>query len=347
MLSVKKTVIPLVAAVALGFAVPAFASGETSTYTMQDGKQVSVDRQALAVYAKEKAKENGGSVNTLSDDDWDKIILDVSQLSDGELEKIRESFSSGKAYGDLSDEEMAALQVAYDQSSWGTMYGENASAGVSSDQRRSDGLIALAGILGGGAAAAGLGYRKRQSYSNDRNDFSLFSWQPPAPPKPQASGSTDLSGISVMNAPWENMQMADFPELTHAEAYSGLEHMDFVCDDWDNESEATKQFASMVGAAWYKMHPELPNLLVTSGRRYGSNYSHHDFGEAFDVANDYFEDKSLRVDYVNLIDSLGGTGYDEWHGEPGAKDAHGDNIHATTPNSTRGNGGVFSISDWC
>lgn len=111
-----------------------------------------------------------------------------------------------------------------------------------------------------------------------------------------------------------------------------------------NESEATKLFMQAVGNAWHTLHPELGPLEVFSGRRYYNSGSHHYWGEAYDVVNDYFNDKNLRNDYVNLISSFGGTPLDEWEGEPGHVYADGNNIHATTPQANFGNGGIFSAS---
>ena len=111
-----------------------------------------------------------------------------------------------------------------------------------------------------------------------------------------------------------------------------------------NESDATKLFMQAVGNAWHNLHPELGPLEVSSGRRYYNSGSHHYWGEAFDVVNDYFNNKNLRNDYVNLISSLGGTPLDEWEGEPGHVYANGSNIHATTPQANLGNGGIFSAS---
>ncbi|MBO6262163.1 MAG: transglycosylase SLT domain-containing protein, partial [Bacilli bacterium] len=110
---------------------------------------------------------------------------------------------------------------------------------------------------------------------------------------------------------------------------------------WDGSSQATINFANAVANAWHQMHPELDALLVTSAKRHGGGDSHHDHGEAFDVANSYFDNKQLRTDYVNLVTRLGGTPLDEWEGEPGAVYANGNNIHVTTPGANYGNGGVF------
>ena len=115
------------AAIILGVSVPAFAAqeeGDSSSYTAQDGTTFDVDRKAITVKAREEAKRQGIAVSSLSRADWDKIASEVRQLSDDELEEIYDDLANGKAFGDLSDEEMAALRDAYEQSTWGTSSGE-------------------------------------------------------------------------------------------------------------------------------------------------------------------------------------------------------------------------------
>ena len=114
--------------------------------------------------------------------------------------------------------------------------------------------------------------------------------------------------------------------------------------DIEDASDATKLFMQAVGNAWHILHPELGPLEYSSVFRAGDTNSHHGYGEAYDVVNDYFSNKNLRNDYVNLVSSFGGTPLDEWEGEPGHVYAHGNNIHATTPNANYGNGGIFSAS---
>lgn len=350
----KKIFLPFMAALVLSMPLAASAqealAGEASIYKMQDGSKVTVDRKAMAVYMKAKAKELGTPVNTLSNEEWDKVALDVSKLTPEELQELYSDLESGTSFENLTADEMAALQSSYDETTWDSSESsEEDSSAISDETRQTQGMYALAGLLGGTGLAAGAGYYSRRG----GRGFSLYSGIFDSEPKDNQSASVLMqdtngaNGVSVLNTPWENMQMANFPDLTPAEAYSGWQNLDFSCNNWDGVSESTKQFASMVGAAWSKMHPELPNLLVTSGKREGGGDSHHDYGEAFDVANSYFDDKSLRNDYVNLISTLGGTPLDEWEGEPGAKWAHGDNIHATTPGSDWGGGGYFRISDWC
>lgn len=112
-----------------------------------------------------------------------------------------------------------------------------------------------------------------------------------------------------------------------------------------NESDATKLFMQAMGNAWKVMHPELPPLEVSSGRRYHNTGSHHYYGEAFDVVNDYFDNPKLREEYVNLANSLGGKGLSEWtKAEQDMWGASGPNMHVTTPNANYGNGGIFSAS---
>ena len=115
--------------------------------------------------------------------------------------------------------------------------------------------------------------------------------------------------------------------------------------DIEDASDATKLFMQAVGNAWKKLHPELSPLEVSSAFRAGNTNSHHGYGEAFDVVNDYFDNPKLREEYVNLINSLGGKGLSEWTSDeaPGVYRS-GSNIHATTPNSNYGNGGIFSAS---
>lgn len=115
--------------------------------------------------------------------------------------------------------------------------------------------------------------------------------------------------------------------------------------DIEDASEATKLFMQAVGNAWKKLHPELSPLEVSSAFRAGNTNSHHGYGEAFDVVNDYFDNPKLREEYVNLINSLGGKGLSEWTSDeaPGVYRS-GSNIHATTPNANYGNGGIFSAS---
>ena len=334
----KKIIFPLMAAIILGVSVPAFAAqeeGDSSSYTAQDGTTFDVDRKAITVKAREEAKRQGIAVSSLSRADWDKIASEVRQLSDDELEEIYDDLANGKAFGDLSDEEMAALRDAYEQSTWGTSSGEtDGESGPSDEDRSRAGTFAFAGILGGSGIAAGMGLARRRG-------ISMFG----GIPKPKkAKVEQNPQDVSVLNTTEENMALSGFPDLTLAEAEEGYNYIDFYCDDWDGVSESTKEFAYTVAAAWQKLHPGIGNLLVTSGKREGGGGSHHDYGEAFDVANDYFDDKSLRDDYVNLVAQLGGTPLDEWSGEPGAVYAHGDNIHATTPNSAWGNGGSFSYN---
>lgn len=115
--------------------------------------------------------------------------------------------------------------------------------------------------------------------------------------------------------------------------------------DIEDASDATKLFMQAVGNAWKKLHPELSPLEVSSAFRAGNTKSHHGYGEAFDVVNDYFDNPKLREEYVNLINSLGGKGLSEWTSDE-APDVYrsGSNIHATTPNANYGNGGIFSAS---
>ena len=115
--------------------------------------------------------------------------------------------------------------------------------------------------------------------------------------------------------------------------------------DIEDASDATKLFMQAVGNAWKKLHPELSPLEVSSAFRAGNTNSHHGYGEAFDVVNDYFDNPKLREEYVNLINSLGGKGLSEWTSDeaPGVYRS-GSNIHATTPNANYGNGGIFSAS---
>ena len=115
--------------------------------------------------------------------------------------------------------------------------------------------------------------------------------------------------------------------------------------DIEDASDATKLFMQAVGNAWKKLHPELSPLEVSSAFRAGNTNSHHGYGEAFDVVNDYFDNPKLREEYVNLINSLGGKGLSEWTPDeaPGVYRS-GSNIHATTPNANYGNGGIFSTS---
>ena len=115
--------------------------------------------------------------------------------------------------------------------------------------------------------------------------------------------------------------------------------------DIEDASDATKLFMQAVGNAWKKLHPELSPLEVSSAFRAGNTNSHHGYGEAFDVVNDYFDNPKLREEYVNLINSLGGKGLSEWTPDeaPGVYRS-GSNIHATTPNANYGNGGIFSAS---
>ena len=115
--------------------------------------------------------------------------------------------------------------------------------------------------------------------------------------------------------------------------------------DIEDASDATKLFMQAVGNAWKKLHPELSPLEVSSAFRAGNTNSHHGYGEAFDVVNDYFDNPKLREEYVNLINLLGGKGLSEWTPDeaPGVYRS-GSNIHATTPNANYGNGGIFSAS---
>ena len=115
--------------------------------------------------------------------------------------------------------------------------------------------------------------------------------------------------------------------------------------DIEDASDATKLFMQAVGNAWKKLHPELSPLEVSSAFRAGNTDSHHGYGEAFDVVNDYFDNPKLREEYVNLINSLGGKGLSEWTSDeaPGVYRS-GSNIHATTPNANYGNGGIFNVS---
>ena len=115
--------------------------------------------------------------------------------------------------------------------------------------------------------------------------------------------------------------------------------------DIEDASDATKLFMQAVGNAWKNLHPELSPLEVSSAFRAGNTNSHHGYGEAFDVVNDYFDNPKLREEYVNLINSLGGKGLSEWTSDeaPGVYRS-GSNIHATTPNANYGNGGIFSAS---
>lgn len=115
--------------------------------------------------------------------------------------------------------------------------------------------------------------------------------------------------------------------------------------DIEDASDATKLFMQAVGNAWKKLHPELSPLEVSSAFRAGNTDSHHGYGEAFDVVNDYFDNPKLREEYVNLINSLGGKGLSEWTSDEAPGVYHsGSNIHATTPNANYGNGGIFSAS---
>jgi len=146
------------------------------------------------------------------------------------------------------------------------------------------------------------------------------------------------NGLTYQYVPTSNAPTTGKMDITNNPEY----YIDLSSGQITNTSPDTQRFIYAVANAWHEMHPELDPLEITSTLRHGDGSSYHDHGAAFDVANAYFDDKQLRVDYVNLIESLGGTPLDEWEGEPGAVYAHGNNIHATTPNAKSVEGGQFN-----
>lgn len=176
MLFSKKIIFPLMAAIISSMPLAASAQevplGETNTYRMQDGSKVTVDKKAMAVYMKAKAKELGTPVNTLSNEEWDKVALDVSKLTPEELQELYNDLESGIAFENLTADEMEALRDSYNETTWdGNDPSEEGGDSISIEERESHGNIALAGILGGAGLAAGAGaYARRKG-----RGFSLFS----------------------------------------------------------------------------------------------------------------------------------------------------------------------------
>lgn len=167
---------------------------------------------------------------------------------------------------------------------------------------------------------------------------------------------TDLGRLNDINQKlWQSQQENTQAVQSNTQSINGIqidtrELGNIVASTPDNPdiedaSDATKLFMQAVGNAWKKLHPELSPLEVSSAFRAGNTDSHHGYGEAFDVVNDYFDNPKLREEYVNLINSLGGKGLSEWTPDeaPGVYRS-GSNIHATTPNANYGNGGIFSSS---
>ena len=167
---------------------------------------------------------------------------------------------------------------------------------------------------------------------------------------------TDLGRLNDINQKlWQSQQENTQAVQSNTQSINGIqidtrELGNIVASTPDNPdiedaSDATKLFMQAVGNAWKKLHPELSPLEVSSAFRAGNTDSHHGYGEAFDVVNDYFDNPKLREEYVNLINSLGGKGLSEWTPDeaPGVYRS-GSNIHATTPNANYGNGGIFSAS---
>ena len=167
---------------------------------------------------------------------------------------------------------------------------------------------------------------------------------------------TDLGRLNDINQKlWQSQQANTQAVQSNTQSINGIqidtrELGNIVASAPDNPdiedaSDATKLFMQAVGNAWKKLHPELSPLEVSSAFRAGNTNSHHGYGEAFDVVNDYFDNPKLREEYVNLINSLGGKGLSEWTSDeaPGVYRS-GSNIHATTPNANYGNGGIFSAS---
>lgn len=319
------------------------ADSDQYIYTDQNGQEHSIDRRALTVEAQAIAKEQGANIGTLSKDEWDKAAAAVASMSRAEVDELLESLRAGESYNGLSDDEMLALRQAYDAATYGETGSDSNSSeslsGADSNDPSNWGGYAAMGLLGSAGLATVAGALSRRS--NQSREFSLYSGEST---RKRKASSNSSSQISVLNSTKENMHIAGFPNLTIDDVNNGFSYIDFACDpDWDGLSTSTKSFAATVAAAWHNIHPELGNLLLTSGKRYGGGGSHHDYGEAFDVANDYFDDKSLRNDYVNVISTLGGTPCDEWAGEPGSVYARGNNIHATTPNAN-GDGGYFDVN---
>lgn len=345
-MQLKNIIASLLAVVVLATAsVTMAADSDQYIYTDQSGQEHRIDRRALTVEAQAIAKEQGTNIGTLSKDDWDKAAAAVASMSDAEVDELLESLRVGESYNGLSDDEMLALRQAYDAATYGESDGssdsnssESLSDAGSSDTSNWGGYAAM-GLLGGAGFATAAGALSRRS--SQRREFSLYSGNSTR----RKRSSDSSSQVSVLNSTEKNMHIAGFPNLTINDVNNGFSYIDLACNpDWDGLSTSTKSFAATVAAAWHNIHPELGNLLLTSGKRYGGGDSHHDYGEAFDVANDYFDDKSLRNDYVNVISTLGGTPLDEWAGEPGSVYAHGNNIHATTPNSDYGSGGYFDVN---
>ena len=101
--------------------------------------------------------------------------------------------------------------------------------------------------------------------------------------------------------------------------------------DLDNINENTRTAMNMLLTEFHKRHPEV-DLPVTSGRRYGDGTSHHDAGEAFDIAPSAFSgNPALRAEYGALAASLGLTPFDEYNGSGNEAYAHGENFHVTVP----------------
>ena len=343
-MQLKNIIASLLAVAVLATAsVTMAADSDQYIYTDQNGQEHSIDRRALTVEAQAIAKEQGANIGTLSKDEWDKAAAAVASMSSAEVDELLESLRAGESYNGLSDDEMLALRQAYDATTYGETGSDSNSSeslsGADSNDSSNWGGYAAMGLLGGAGFATAAGALSRRS--SQRREFSLYSGEST---RKRKASSNSSSQISVLNSTKENMHIAGFPNLTIDDVNNGFSYIDFACDpDWDGLSTSTKSFAATVAAAWHNIHPELGNLLLTSGKRYGGGGSHHDYGEAFDVANDYFDDKSLRNDYVNVISTLGGTPCDEWAGEPGSVYARGNNIHATTPNAN-GDGGYFDVN---
>lgn len=321
--------------IGLFFAVPAFTCSAMA-YTMQDGSQVNVDDQVVSVMAKSREKAEG--VTTLSEEEMDAVISQVASMSDAELAEINEAIAKGLSFKNLTADEVQAVNKAYAEVTNGTVSDD-------SDKESSTSPLAAAAGAAAGVGAVGYGFSTVSNGSSSRRGFSIFTPKEPAKTDDKKDDGKNSSDDNDSPSAGSNVNVDALSDVTYEDVCSGYDYISLDCDDWDDESESTKEFACAVAGVWNKRHPELGPLLITSGKRDGGGGSHHDYGEAFDVANDYFDDSSLRDEYCSIVSELGGTPLDEWSGMPGAVWAHGDNIHATTPNADWGNGGEFSISN--
>lgn len=176
------------------------------TVTLDDGRTVNVNSKAFAFKVAEKKKQE--SVSTLSHADLDEVASEVSQMHDPELDELEQAIENGGSYGDLSADEVAALNQAYNDITYEAINeGDKAEGPVtisniadmlssesplSSDQRSYAAATGLLAIGGAGATAAAIGYCKRaQSRLSKRSSFSMMS----PPPK---KGVSDYKLLNVI-----------------------------------------------------------------------------------------------------------------------------------------------------